>query len=107
MVVNYNTGVYCTKKKLYIIIVGSILIIIAAVWVIWYWEMPLRQRLKDIVTSQVIQYEDVLNQCVQEYENKEIPRFLGDFARGDEYSYKQLNNENINKVINDSRVVYK
>ena len=67
----------------------------------------MRQRLKDKVISQVIQYEDVLNQCVQEYENKEIPRFLGDFVRGDEYSYKQLNNENINKVINDSRVVYK
>ena len=66
----------------------------------------MRQRLKDIVTSQVIQYEDVLNQCVQEYENKEIPRFLGDFARGDEYSYKQLNNENINKVFNKFNILY-
>ena len=106
MVVNNNTSVHCTKKKIYIIIVGSILIIIAALWTIWYWEIPLRQRLKDKVTSQVIQYEDVLNQCVQEYENKEIPRFLGDFVRGDEYSYKQLNNENINKVFNKFNILY-
>ena len=106
MVVNNNTSVHCTKKKIYIIIVGSILIIIAALWAIWYWEIPLRQRLKDKVTSQVIQYEDVLNQYVQEYENKEIPRFLGDFVRGDEYSYKQLNNENINKVFNKFNILY-